>query len=712
MAPKTILDYALDYLGQGFSVIPIRPGPEKKPYIAWTQFQKRRPTEEEIYSWWEKWPTANVAIITGSISGIFVIDGDGEIGSRWIAENMPATSVYAKTGRDAGCHCFYRIPPGAQIQNKTSWRPKVDIRGEGGYVIAAPSIHHTGRAYSLIFREGFRGWEELHEFNPFKTVGKGNLNLNLSQVLMPGEEFGPAAKGTRNATLASLLGKMFRAGSTPDEAWAFAETWNSRNQPPMGMREVKTTFRSILKNHIQDAPSDIEIIQTENDDKKQEAFIFGPKTDCYNTEILQPGGLMQEIMTCIERRYAATLPLFSLGAAIALVGNVCGQKIMTETGSRTNMYIFCLGFSGSGKNAGLKSIRHILRASEARTTRGLTEMASAAAVYKHLSIDGKQIALFTLDELGMLLQGLKYPQSPLSTLPKALTTLFSGTDDDEEKGYADEKNNVYVPWHHLSVYGSSTSETFWPALTEGDVTSGFLARAILFESTQDAPFPQTPIEYAIPKAIIEKINGIYSIKTKENPIKKTMGDIQANTPGMVPPLPFIIPRSPEAAEIFLPFAKHYHDLKNSHKTKSIMTSVYGRVAEHAGKLALIHAASLHGSKIIGRQVEAEDIRWGMAVAKASCDKILSGVEDNIACNENHATEQKIIRAIKKRASEKNPGMNSREIKRAVHLPNKQGNEIIDSMLKKGMLFQRVLPQTGLAGEKPPVVIFCVPLEKA
>ena len=142
------LQAALHYCDKGFSVIPIRP--DKKPFIQWQDFQKRRATDEEIRAWWTKWPMANVGIVTGEISGIFVIDCDNEEAYNKIQELLPDSFItcIAKTPR--GYHLYLIYPKGQNISNATSIIPGVDIRGEGGYIIAPPSVNVEGKVYMWL----------------------------------------------------------------------------------------------------------------------------------------------------------------------------------------------------------------------------------------------------------------------------------------------------------------------------------------------------------------------------------------------------------------------------------------------------------------------------------------------------------------------------------------------------------------------------------
>lgn len=105
---------------------------------------------DQIRAWWTRWPDAGIAVATGP-SGLWVVDVDGPTGletlSRLEAEHGDPGGVPVRTG-GAGWHLYYRRPEGVELKNTASRiGPGIDTRGQGGYVVAPPAGHVSGRAY-------------------------------------------------------------------------------------------------------------------------------------------------------------------------------------------------------------------------------------------------------------------------------------------------------------------------------------------------------------------------------------------------------------------------------------------------------------------------------------------------------------------------------------------------------------------------------------
>ena len=114
-----------------------------------------------IKAWWNRWPDANIGIATGRASGIFVLDVDGNVGKASLKELQAEhgrlkKTVTVQTGK--GRHRYFRCD-GARVGNSAGRLGKgIDVRGDGGYVVAAGSVHASGAHYRFV--DG-RGLDEI-----------------------------------------------------------------------------------------------------------------------------------------------------------------------------------------------------------------------------------------------------------------------------------------------------------------------------------------------------------------------------------------------------------------------------------------------------------------------------------------------------------------------------------------------------------------------
>jgi len=104
-----------------------------------------------VKTWWAWWPYANIGIATGSTSGIVVIDIDGDRGGLeswrdYQANHGKVETLTSKTG--AGLHLYFICPGGVALKSISNGiGVGIDVKAEGGYVVAPPSIHRTGNMY-------------------------------------------------------------------------------------------------------------------------------------------------------------------------------------------------------------------------------------------------------------------------------------------------------------------------------------------------------------------------------------------------------------------------------------------------------------------------------------------------------------------------------------------------------------------------------------
>ncbi len=253
------LKAALDYGRLGWSVIPVEPR-GKRPLIRWQTFQYRRADVPEIAEWFRRWPNANIAIVTGIVSGLVVLDIDPGHGGEGSLEQLQREhgplpdTLEVRTG-GGGQHLYF-AHPGEVTRNRVGLVPGIDLRGDGGYVVAPPSIHASGEPYR---------WERSPEVLYPLSVPQWLLH-SLSQGEVPhGHPLshwrrlvrGGAAQGERNNRIASLAGHLLRHGLDPELVAELLLTWNlARCRPPLDDAEVISTIESIGRLNHGDAGGD------------------------------------------------------------------------------------------------------------------------------------------------------------------------------------------------------------------------------------------------------------------------------------------------------------------------------------------------------------------------------------------------------------------------------------------------------------------------
>lgn len=240
---------AIDYSRRGWAVFPLVER-DKIPAVQ-GGFKAASHDTSQIEAAWNIRPAMNVGIATGSASnGLVVIDLDvdpmkGEDGLEtlrmWEKEHgeLPET-VTAITG-SGGMHLYYicNTPIGCSVDNEKG----VDIRGDGGYVVAPPSVHPNGRSYE---------WENHPDDYP---VAKADDNVyafirSIQGKRKRGEKFklpNSIGSGKRNDTLYKQACSLQSMGYDDDLIFATVETTNKMKcNPPLSLREVRKIVEQAL----------------------------------------------------------------------------------------------------------------------------------------------------------------------------------------------------------------------------------------------------------------------------------------------------------------------------------------------------------------------------------------------------------------------------------------------------------------------------------
>ncbi len=202
----------------------------------------------QIDRWWTKWPDANVAVATGSASGLFVLDVDPRNGGQRSLKqlvdgrDLPQTPTVRTGG--GGLQFYFASPEGLQLKSRNSVLPGLDVKGDGGYVIGPASIHKSGRTY--VWASGLTPGKVPLVSLP-RWLQKA-LSGRTRRDRTDGETAEPISEGGRHSYLVRMAGALRRQGALPEEIESAISMSNAaRCVPPLPEKEVADIARSAEK---------------------------------------------------------------------------------------------------------------------------------------------------------------------------------------------------------------------------------------------------------------------------------------------------------------------------------------------------------------------------------------------------------------------------------------------------------------------------------
>lgn len=237
--------YAENY---GMSVFPcVKRG--KEPITA-HGFKEATRNPEQINEWWSRYPGANIGVACGGVSGgLLVLDVDGDEGQESLRKLERDHGVITTAQTLTGKGTQYWFKSQQSFKNRVRLMPGIDIRSDGGYVIAPPSIHPLGKPYA---------WEVSARIDevPLAPLPNWLIPLLSPQAQPSKTDWAKIAKtgapqGARNQTLAQVAGHLFRRHVDAALAYTLLWSWNqSCSEQPLPQDEFDRTVGSIARREL------------------------------------------------------------------------------------------------------------------------------------------------------------------------------------------------------------------------------------------------------------------------------------------------------------------------------------------------------------------------------------------------------------------------------------------------------------------------------
>jgi len=273
----TFIKNAREYLQLGWSIIPLKPL-GKESLIKWKEYEHSRPSEEQIENWWGNWPKANIGVVLGEISGIFVVDIDAEQGEIELkAQGIyfdKELTVLQRTGR--GKHYFYKYP---EIGIKNRCFHGGEIKSNGTYVVIAPSIHPSGAKYQWVnspFNQILLNPPDaLIEMCSCSTTMGPVENANKQKIKV----------GERNNNLIKIAGKIHSMGFDKGSVFKMISGVNQGMcEIPLDEKEVDAIATSVSKYPV-NGNQRVKGIQDGDNDSKMKDHKAIPLQDIESEEV-------------------------------------------------------------------------------------------------------------------------------------------------------------------------------------------------------------------------------------------------------------------------------------------------------------------------------------------------------------------------------------------------------------------------------------------
>jgi hypothetical protein len=254
---RDLLHFAFEYLECGWPVVP---AVGKQPAVAWSMYQRKLPSTKRVRRWFtHRECEYNLAIVTGHFAGLVVVDCDSDEDTVWWKSTFPQTPLVVTTG-GGGKHFYYRHPA-AGVRNRTGlFSRRIDLRADGGVVIAPPSMHPETRQLYQWDNGLSSQLTDVPLFDPRwiadrQSAGRSRYHghCRVNTTIRNGLAYirrirAVAGNGGHNATFRAAC-KLRDSGLAADEAFQALLLWNETNAlPPWSAKELAHKVDDAYRN--------------------------------------------------------------------------------------------------------------------------------------------------------------------------------------------------------------------------------------------------------------------------------------------------------------------------------------------------------------------------------------------------------------------------------------------------------------------------------
>ncbi len=689
VTPGALLTAALCYAEFGYRVFPCWPG-TKHP-ITQHGFRDASCDSAQIQEWWTRHSTANIGI---AAEGLLVVDIDGA-NNPWPhdperAADLAGAGAIALTPR-GGRHHLFRRPEGVNWKCSTSKiAPGIDIRTDGGYIVAAPSE----------IKDGPYRWAETLELDSARAQlpePPAWLVAELDRVATPTVTTGTPTfahvatgdgtvnqipVGQRNGTLARLAGSMRRVGMSGAEIAAALHRANQdRCCPPLPDAEVQQIAASIAKYQPEAVPVALAEDHYQQDQLAEdeiEPALHDP--GAMPKHLLHVPGFVNEVMRYTLATAPYPEPMMAFAGALSLQALLAARKVRDVMDNRTNLYILGLANSGVGKDHARKITARILYEVGMADCLG-TSFASGEGIEDRLF--AQPATLFQVDEFdGLLLKVSQAKDSRHEQIVSIVLQMYSTAASFYVMRAKAGKERTVIDQPCLSLFATAVPIHFYQSLSSRQLTNGFLARMLVVECGKRGE-GQNAVMRPIPASILAAAKWWSEFKPGK------AGNLADWHPD-----PLVVPQTDEAAACFEAIRKAAdarYDAAFALGDEGTM-AIWARAYEKARRLALVYACSAnHEQPVIDRAA----VEWAGAFVEHQTQRMLATLAKYASESEFDAKRKRLLEVLAHwRATEGDRWMPFWKINRKLPWSTREHEEVRDTLVQQRLIEHSVITTRG------------------
>ena len=380
-----------------------------------------------------------------------------------------------------------------------------------------------------------------------------------------------------------------------------------------------------------------------------------------------PPGFLGELAEMICDSGYKKQKLLSIAAASVIISSLVGQRIKSQSGMRANIYALSVAPTAAGKEHGRRMIDRYLVAAGADSVIAGDEISSDAGVVDQLS--NQPQLLFLLDEFGKFLKRTQLSSSSpyLVGILELLMKLYGLSDGTYRSGWTKtDGGRKVIHQPHVTIYGTSTPEQFWPLINGDLISNGFLNRFWIFENRDESPEEQNVLEPVLNQSMVQQLKRLYSLP------RVSMGE------DATIPMPQVINATEAANEALREAQIQWKEHSQNPVNKA--RDLWKRANDMCRKAALL--VSISGYQHDLPVVSEEHMKWSVELTNYLC----SNAAYRAAGEMGETKHEQRLNKVYQKISEKPGGISNRELARSTpHLPKNYREQLVVQLLETGLI---------------------------